>query len=102
MAALIVATLLATAGSALPRVATFSDRVASGQSQKNKNLIAGQKEVKRLLLLMDQDPNGKVSKAEFMKFMEAEFDRLDKDNSGELDVHRLTESPVHSSGPIHR
>jgi len=51
---------------------------------------------------MDKDQNGRVSKQEFMSFMEAEFDRLDKDKSGELDVQELTQSPVRSSGAIHR
>ena len=34
-------------------------------------------EVKRLLLLMDTDKNGKISKQEWTKLMEAEFDRID-------------------------
>ena len=38
---------------------------------------------------MDKDQNGKVSKEEFMMFMSAEFDRLDKDKSGALDVNEL-------------
>jgi hypothetical protein len=33
----------------------------------------GEPEVKQLLLLIDTDKNGKVSKEEWMKFMEAEF-----------------------------
>lgn len=45
--------------------------------------------VVQLLKLMDTDQNGKVSKAEFMRFMAAEFDRLDTDKSGELDVAEL-------------
>jgi Ca2+-binding EF-hand superfamily protein len=49
----------------------------------------GEAEVTQLLLLMDTDKSGKVSKAEFMKFMEAEFTRLDKDRSGELDPKEL-------------
>ena len=32
---------------------------------------------KELLKLMDTDANGKVSRAEFMSFMDKEFDRLD-------------------------
>jgi hypothetical protein len=40
--------------------------------------------VKRLLFLMDTDKNGKISKQEWMDFMSAEFDRLDKDKSGDL------------------
>jgi Ca2+-binding EF-hand superfamily protein len=55
-------------------------------------IALGEDEVRQLLLLMDTDKNGKISKAEFMKFMEAEFDRLDKDKSGELDPKELTQS----------
>ena len=46
-------------------------------------------EVKQLLLMMDRDRNGKVSRAEFMAFMAAEFDRLDVNKDGELDPVEL-------------
>ena len=59
----------------------------------------GEEDAKRLLVLMDRDKNGKVSKKEFMKFMEAEFNRLDKDKNGELDVQELTESQLTVSRP---
>jgi hypothetical protein len=49
-------------------------------------LALGENEVKQLLLLMDTNENGKISKQEWMKFMEAEFDRLDKDKKGQLDA----------------
>jgi hypothetical protein len=55
-------------------------------------IAQGEAIAKELLLLMDKDKNGKVSKQEFMNFMEAEFNRLDKDKSGELDVQELTQS----------
>ena len=71
-------------------------------AKKEKRIAAGEKEAKKLLLLMDKDQNGKVSKEEFMSFMEAEFERLDKDKNGELDVEELTQSRVRSSGAIHR
>jgi Ca2+-binding EF-hand superfamily protein len=65
---------------------------------KKQNAVAlGTDEVKQMLTLMDTDKNGKISKAEFMKFMEAEFDRLDKDKSGELDPKELTQSLVRPS-----
>ena len=57
-------------------------------------LALGEAEVKQLLLLMDTDQNGKISKQEYMRFMEAEFERLDKDKSGELDVKELTQSKL--------
>jgi hypothetical protein len=58
------------------------------------NVAKGEDEVKPLLLLMDQDKDGKVSKQEFTRFMEAEFERLDKKNEGKLDVKELTKPPV--------
>lgn len=58
---------------------------------------------KQMLLLMDQDKNGKVSRQEYMDFMSAEFDRLDVNKDGELDVGELTQSQlrVHGTG-VHR
>jgi len=70
--------------------------------KREKNVEAGETEAKRLLLLMDKDKNGKVSKQEFMSFMEAEFDRLDVNKDGELDVKELTKTRVHIGGAIHR
>ena len=60
-------------------------------------LALGEEEVKQLLLLMDTDKSGKISKQEWMKFMEAEFDRLDKDKSGDLDVKELSQSQLSAS-----
>jgi Ca2+-binding EF-hand superfamily protein len=54
-------------------------------------------EVKQLLLLMDTDPSGKISKEEWLKFMEAEFDRLDKAKSGKVDLKDISQSPQHVS-----
>jgi EF hand len=66
--------------------------------QKAPNTIAlGEDEVKQLLLLMDTDKNGKVSKKEFMDFMSAEFDRLDTDKSGELDPKEIAQSRIRPS-----
>ncbi len=41
---------------------------------------------------MDADGNGKVSRKEYMAFMEAEFNRLDKDKGGELEAKELEQS----------
>jgi len=57
----------------------------------------GEEDVKELLLLMDTDKNGKISKAEWMKFMSEEFDRLDKDKNGELDPEELKASRIRSA-----
>jgi hypothetical protein len=45
--------------------------------------------ISKLLQLMDTDNNGKVSKAEFMRFMEAEFDLADLNHDQELDPKEL-------------
>ena len=81
--------MLIAAGSV---VAQDSDPKA--EAQKEKKLAAGEREAKKMLLLMDTDKSGKVSKQEFMSFMEAEFERLDSNKDGELDVKELTESRV--------
>lgn len=57
----------------------------------------GEDEVKQLLLLIDTEKKGKISRQEWMKFMEAEFDRLDKSKNGELDVNELTQSRLRVS-----
>jgi Ca2+-binding EF-hand superfamily protein len=51
-------------------------------------------DVKELLLLMDTDKSGRVSKREWINFMEAEFNRLDKDGNGELDLSELRLSGI--------
>src|SRR5580692_427394 len=90
-ASLAVATLLAAG-------AGIGTAVAREQPSHPQDKVAlGEDEVKQLLMLLDTDKNGKVSKQEFMKFMQAEFDRLDKDKSGELDVKELTQSQVQAS-----
>lgn len=68
-------------------------------NDKERRLTLGADEVKQLLLLMDTDKSGKISRKEYMDFMAAEFDRLDKDNSGELDVKELAQSRLRVSHP---
>ena len=62
-------------------------------------LEIGEAQIKELLLLMDTDRNGKISKQEYMNFMEAEFDRLDKNKSGDLDVKELKRSRLTPTYP---
>jgi hypothetical protein len=68
------------------------------------NVVAATPEALRLLRLMDADKNGKVSRAEYMAFMAAEFDRLDVNHDGELDVKELENSQlaVAHHGGTHR
>ena len=63
-------------------------------------LALGENEVKQLLLLMDTDKSGKISKQEWMKFMEAEFDRRDKHKKGQLDAKDLEQSKLRVSYPV--
>jgi hypothetical protein len=60
-------------------------------------LQLGEDEVKQLLLLIGGDENGKITKQAWMKFMEAEFVRLDKDKSGDLDAKDLAQSRLRVS-----
>jgi Ca2+-binding EF-hand superfamily protein len=71
----------------------FAQDTANVPVRPNVPAIAEQN-VKQLLLLMDSDKNGKISKAEWMKFMSEEFDRLDTDKSGELDRNELLKSRI--------
>jgi len=55
--------------------------------------------VKELLPLMTPNPHAKLSKQDYMRFMEAEFDRLDATKSGQLDIDALTRNP-HSPASV--
>ncbi|MGA2217298.1 MAG: EF-hand domain-containing protein [Terracidiphilus sp.] len=57
-------------------------------------VAAASPEAVKLLKLMDADQNGKISHAEFMAFMEAEFQRLDVDHDGQLDLKELEKSQL--------
>jgi hypothetical protein len=52
----------------------------------------GEDDAKKMVLLMDADKNGQVSREEFKTFMDAEFKRLDTDKSGEIDVNEMRHS----------
>ncbi len=75
---------------------TAAAQKASVPKPQNK-LAIGEDGVKQLLPLMDTDKNGMVSRQEFMKFMEAEFERLDKAKKGQLNVKQLTQSSLTAS-----
>ncbi len=83
-------TAMVAAGSMLGNAAAQKVSVPKPQD----NLALGEGEVKKLLLIMEADKKGKISKQEYMKFMEAEFERLDEDKNGELDVKKVTQSTV--------
>ena len=78
---------LVGAGSMLVHAAPPKDSFPKSQDK----LSLGEDEIKRLLGIMESDASGKISKTEYMKFMEAEFERLDKNKTGELDVKDLAQ-----------
>ena len=59
-----------------------------------QRIAQADEETKRLLLLMDRDQDGKVSRREFLDYMTAEFDRLDVNHSGDLDPVELNQLHV--------
>jgi len=89
---LVIAMLTTTWGN----VGTAGAQKAAVPKPQDKFAI-GEDEAKQLLLLVDTDKTGKVSKQEWMKFMEAEFDRLDKGKTGHLDVKELMQSKLRVS-----
>jgi hypothetical protein len=85
--------LLALTGVMLPTGVAQKAAVPKPQDK----VALGEEEIKQLLLLIDTEKRGRISKQEWMKFMEAEFDRLDKSKNGELDVKELTQSRLRVS-----
>jgi hypothetical protein len=77
-------------------IRTAAAQKDSAPKPQNK-LALGEDQVKQLLLLMETDPHGKVSKQKYMKFMDAEFERLDRDKNGELDVKAITHTTTLSA-----
>jgi hypothetical protein len=63
---------------------------ARGDVPRNDKLAMGEPEVKELLSLLGQDKNGMVSEQTFLNYMQAEFERLDTNKDGVLNVRRLT------------
>ena len=78
LALLVVLIAVFFAGGAITR--SVAQRTAVPKQQDKAALAEAN--AKELLLLMDTDKTGKISKQEWMKLMEAEFDRLDKDKKG--------------------
>lgn len=93
------AVVIATVFTLLAGGAAVQTAIAQKATGPKDKVMLGEPEVKELILLMDTDKNGKVSKQEFMAFMEAEFNRLDKDKSGELDAKELAQSQLMVSKP---
>jgi Ca2+-binding EF-hand superfamily protein len=102
MLTVIAAVAMAAAGTMFMTTVGTARAQSTDTKQKEKKLAAGELEAKRLLLLMDRDQSGKVSRQEFMSFMEEEFQRLDVNKDDELDVQELTQSRLVPHGGSHR
>jgi hypothetical protein len=98
-------TLAAIATSGFVAYSTFGAGVAHISSSSGApnpteyQLAKAEPLVKRLLLLMDADNNNKVSKQEFMNYMSQEFDNLDVNKSGYLDIAELKKLSVSQPHP---
>jgi hypothetical protein len=95
-AALLAGVMLVKAATAQPEKATgvVAPTSAAETTERERKRAVATEAAKQLLLVMDTEKSGRVSKQEWMKFMEAEFDRLDVNHNGELDVKELTQSRV--------
>ena len=76
----VIAVLATATGVSTSAVAAEPSKAAGGP---------GAAYTKTLITKMDVNRDGKVTKAEFLKFVEAEFDYLDKDKSGQLDTSEI-------------
>lgn len=72
--------------------ATGAVAVTDVAPKRRDKFAQANENVKELLLLLDTDKSGRISKQEWMNFMEAEFNKLDKDGNGELDPRELLQS----------
>lgn len=72
---------------------------ADGTPRLQNPAIQGEEQVRQLVVVMNQGESQKVSKQEFMKFMAAQFDRLDRNKSGELDAREIQKSEINAIRP---
>jgi len=99
--AMAIAMLFATAANAGNGV-TAEPTPVPAAAEQGKSAAAGDAATEQLLLLMDTDKDGTVSKQEFMAYMDAEFDRLDQNKDGKLDVKELTRLHLRTGSGVHR
>jgi hypothetical protein len=86
--------IVSFANDARPSNAVGQEQVTP--EQQNEQTV-GAEEVKQLLLIVDFDRSGKISKQDWMKFMEAEFDRLDKGKNWKLDAREIAPPAMRES-----
>ena len=99
---LAIAGLFATAAIAGNGVTPKASTVSPVAADQATNAATGDAATRKLLLLMDTDKDGMVSREEFLAYMGTEFDRLDQNKDGKLDVKELTQLHVRSGSGVHR
>jgi EF hand domain-containing protein len=77
---------LSLATGSIVSTAAAADAPAADSSSKRATALTP---LAQLVQLMDTNKDGKVSKEEFMKFMESEFDYADRQKTGQLDPGQL-------------
>jgi len=90
----LVISALFVAGATVGTAAAQKERDMPSPSEHRSAVIAGEPEAKRMLLLMDRNKDGKVSREEWMSFMSAEFDRLDTNHDGLVNVKDMEKSQI--------
>ena len=60
-----------------------------GLTKRPNPIYLASDDAKEILLVMDTDKQGKITKEAWMKFMATEFDRMDADGSGTIDPQNL-------------
>jgi Ca2+-binding EF-hand superfamily protein len=69
--------------------AVISASATAADPVKGVGTPAANRYTQALVTRMDVNRDGKVTQEEFMKFMEAEFNALDKDKSGMLETSEI-------------
>lgn len=83
--------LLATSLFMMTRMVETSLASASAVHDVQGKQLLNSNQVNLLLLLMDTDRNGKISKQEWMSFAGKTFERLDQDKKGEIGPKELSQ-----------
>ena len=83
--------------SAIVAAAVTTSESSSARQRRGGNAAR----VAAIIQQMDADHNGRISKEEFMRYMSAEFDRIDRDRSGELTSGEISRSSLLTGGGVH-